>query len=115
MDKTVKRYYQLKKKHKEIEQELSDLRQLILDHCSEQGLTDTEIGHYRVRIVAQDRREYDDRKLFEALPDADLWKLLSKADASKVAGLVKLNVISEDILKETYSMKKISALQVDRV
>jgi hypothetical protein len=114
VDKTVRRYYQLKKKQKEIEQELMDLRQQIMNHCSDQGLTEMEIGNYRVKIIAQDRREYDDQKLYEALPDAEVWRLISKADSSKLSGLVKLNVITEEILQDTYTMKKISSLQVDR-
>ncbi|WP_276356355.1 hypothetical protein [Cohnella caldifontis] len=115
MDKAVGRYFQLKQKQREIEQELSELRQQILDHCAESGVTDTEIGRYRVRVIAQDRREYDDEKLYQALPDAEVWRLVSKADPSKIAGLVKLNVISEEKLRETYTMKKISSLQVERL
>lgn len=115
MDKTVKRYYQLKQKQKEIEQEIADLRQEILNHCAEQGVSETEIGKYRVRIIAQDRREYDDQKLYEALPDAEVWRLVSRADPAKIAGLVKLNVIHEDILQHTYTMKKISSLVVDKL
>ena len=115
MDKlAVKRYYELKKKQKETEQELAELRRQILDWCSENGLTETEIGNYRVRIIAQDRREYDDDKLFKALPDAELWRLISRPDPAKITGLVKLNVLNEEILRDTYEIKKISSLQVDK-
>lgn len=115
MDKSaVERYYELKKKQKETEQELAELRRRILGWCSENGLTETEIGNFRVRIIAQDRREYDDDKLFKALPDADVWRLISRADPAKIAGLVKLNVLNDDILQGTYEVKKISLLQVDK-
>lgn len=114
MDKAVRRYGELKNKQREIEQELSELRGQIFGFCSEQGVTDAEVEGYRVRIIAQDRREYDDEKLYRALSDAEVWRLVSRADPSKIAGLVKLNVISEEILRDTYTMKKISSLQVER-
>jgi hypothetical protein len=112
VDKTVKRYYQLKQKQKEVEQELAELRQQILSHCSDQGLTEFEIGNYRVKIIGQDRREYDDHKLYHTLPG--LWWRISKADSSKISSLLKLNDISEELLQNTYTIKKVSALQVDR-
>ncbi|WP_167279125.1 hypothetical protein [Paenibacillus lupini] len=113
-DKTVKRYYRLKQKQKEIEQELSELRGEIVKHCTEQELSELEIGSYKVKIVAQERKEFDETKLFAALPDPEVWRLLSKPDSSKIAGLIKLNVISEDTIKDTYSVKHLSLLQVDK-
>ncbi|WP_441892164.1 hypothetical protein [Paenibacillus sp. YAF4_2] len=113
-DKTVKRYYRLKQKQKEIEQELSELRGEIVKHCTEQELSELEIGSYKIRIVAQERKEFDETKLFAALPDPEVWRLLSKPDSSKIAGLIKLNVISEDTIKDTYSVKHLSLLQVDK-
>lgn len=114
METKVKRYYQLKQKVKEFEQELAQLRQEIIDHCEEEGVSELEIGSYRVRITHQGRKEYDERKLYEVLPDPDLWRLLSRPDPSKIAGLIKLNVISEERIEGTYSMKNISLLQIDK-
>ncbi|MDF2717967.1 MAG: hypothetical protein K0R28_4892, partial [Paenibacillus sp.] len=53
-------------------------------------------------------------KLYEALPDPDVWRLLSKPDTSKIASLVHLNVISEEKLKDTYSVKNVTLLQVEK-
>lgn len=114
LDETVRRFYQLKKKQKELDQELAGLREQILAHCAAQGVSEAEIGGYRVRIVAQERREYDDQKLYQALPDAEVWRLASRADPSKIAGLVRLNVLNEAILEDTYSLKKVALLQVER-
>ncbi|WP_438349279.1 hypothetical protein ACP8HI_00875 [Paenibacillus sp. FA6] len=114
MDKKVKRYYQLKQKHKEIEQELAVLRSEIMNHCAEQDVSDLEFGSYKVKIVRQERKEYDDKKLFESLPDPEVWRMLSKPDSSKIASLIKLNVISEDRIKDTFSVKNIILLQVDK-
>ncbi|WEK53122.1 MAG: hypothetical protein P0Y55_11000 [Candidatus Cohnella colombiensis] len=114
MDKVIKRYYELKKKLKETEQELIELREQILSHCSEQGVKTLLLGNYEVKIVAQERREYDDEKLYKALPDSEVWRMVSKADSTKIASLVKLKVIKEDILQNTYSVKKVSSLQVER-
>jgi len=115
MDKTVRRFYQLKQKHKEIEQELAELRKQIINHCEEQGQTELEIGGYRVKLARQDRREYDDRLLYEALPDADAWRLVSRADPAKLAGVVKMNVFSQEMLQGTYTTKPIALLQVERM
>lgn len=114
MDKKVKRYYDLKQKHKEIEQELSELRGEILNHCAEREMSEFEAGSYRVKLVLQERKEYDDSKLYQALPDSEVWRMISKADASKVASLVKLHVISEEKLKDTYSVKNVTLLQVEK-
>lgn len=114
MEAKVKRYYQLKQKLKEYEQELVQLRQDIIGACEDEGVSELEVGNYRVRIISQGRKEYDERKLYEALPDPELWRLLSKPDPSKIAGLVKLNVISEEKIVGTYSMKNISLLQIDK-
>lgn len=110
----MKRYYQLKQSHKEIEQELAELRSEIMNHCAEQDVSDLEIGSYRVKIVHQVRKEYDDNKLYQALPDPEVWRMLSKPDSSKVASLIKLNVISEASIRDTFSLKNITLLQVDK-
>nr|WP_138752260.1 hypothetical protein [Paenibacillus sinopodophylli] len=114
MDKTVRRYYQQKQKQKEIEQELSELRNQILAHLTEQETGELEIGSHKVKIVVQERKEYDENKLYEALPDAALWRMLSKPDTSKIASLIKLNVITEEKIKDTYATKTVKLLQVDK-
>lgn len=114
MDKTVKRYYELKRRQKEIELELADLRERLLEYGANRESTVFEVGGYRVKMIAQERREYDDEKLYKALPDADVWKLLSRADAAKIAAMLKLGVISEETLRGTYSLKQVSLLQVER-
>ena len=114
MDKTVERYYRLKKKQKEVEQELATLREQIIGHCREQEVSELAVSGYKVKIVAQERREYDDQKLHEALPDADVWRLVSRSDPSRIAGLVKLNVINEEALKGTYLPRKVFYLQIER-
>jgi hypothetical protein len=114
MDKAVKRYFQLKKKQKELESELSELRSEIMNYCAEQGVNELKIGRYKVKIIEQERKEYNDERLYGALPDASIWKMMSKADPTKIAGLIKLNVISEDVLKQAYEIKKVSNLLVER-
>ncbi|MCR8842275.1 hypothetical protein NQ117_01120 [Paenibacillus sp. SC116] len=114
MDKKVQRYYQLKQQQKEIEQELTELRGEILNHCSERSVGELEFNDYKVKIVRQERKEFDDNKLYAAVVDPSVWRMLSKADPSKIASLIKLNFISEDKIKDTYSIKQISLLQVDK-
>ncbi|MNV42456.1 hypothetical protein D3C71_1341300 [compost metagenome] len=62
----------------------------------------------------QNRKEYDDLKLYETLSDPEVWRMLSKSDPAKVASLTKLNVISEDKIMHTYSLKTVTLLQVDK-
>ena len=56
MDKKVKRYYDLKQKQKELEQELSELRTEILQHSETLDTQDWEAGSYRVKLVLQERK-----------------------------------------------------------
>lgn len=114
MDNKVRRYYQLKQKQKEIEQELTDLRGEIIHHCMEQSVSELEAGAYRVKLVYQERKEFDDGKLYEALPDPAVWRMLSKPDASKIASLIKLKVISEDHIKNAFTLKNVTLLQVEK-
>ncbi|KWX71074.1 hypothetical protein AMQ84_29110 [Paenibacillus riograndensis] len=114
MEKKVQQYYKLKAKHKELEKELSGLRQDILAYCMEKGEADSEIGGYRVKLITQNRKEYDDDKLFQTLADSEVWRLLSKADPAKIASLAKLNIIDEDKIAHTYELKTITLLQVDK-
>jgi len=114
MEKQVQQYYRLKQKQKEIEKELAELREDILAYCGERGESDTEIGSYRVKLVTQNRKEYDDIKLYESLSDPEVWRLLSRSDPSKIASLTKLNVISEERIKHTYILKPVTLLQVDK-
>lgn len=114
MDKILMQYYQLKQQQKEVEQQLSELRSEILNHCEAQGALEFEAGEYRVKVVLQERKEYDDKKLYEALPDPEVWRLLSKADSAKISSLIKLNILSEEKLKDTYSIKSVKLLQVEK-
>lgn len=114
MDEKVIRYYRLKQRIRQMEQEAAELRGEILAHCAAEGVTELDAGGCRVRVVLQDRKEYDDERLYEALPDPQVWRMLSKADPAKVASLVKLNVLKEEGLADTYTVKRISLLQVDK-
>lgn len=114
MDKKVQQYYKLKAKQKELEKELAGLRQDILAYCNEEGQTEAVIGGYKVKLVTQNRKEYDDDKLYQTLSDPELWRLLSKTDPAKVASLTKLKVIDEAKIEHTYELKTIQLLQVDK-
>ncbi|WP_410511470.1 hypothetical protein PaeBR_15445 [Paenibacillus sp. BR2-3] len=114
MEKKVQQYYRLKQKQKEVEKELAELRQDIMTYVSGQGINETEIGSYKVKLVTQNRKEYDDHKLYATLSDPEVWRMLSKSDPAKVASLTKLNVISEDKIMHTYSLKTVTMLQVDK-
>ncbi|AJY76177.1 hypothetical protein [Paenibacillus beijingensis] len=110
----VKRYTSLKKRKTELENEMNQLRSQIIEYCEQRHLTEFETGHFRVKLIYQERKEYDDQKLYEALPDPDVWRYISKADPGKISSLLKLNVLSEDQLSNTFKLKRISLLQVDK-
>lgn len=114
MEKKVQQYYKLKAKQKELEKELAELRQEILAYCGERGENDAVIGGYKVKLITQTRKEYDDEKLYNTLADPAVWRLLSRADPGKIASLAKLNVIAEDKIRDTYAIKTVTLLQVDK-
>lgn len=114
MEQQVKRYYQLKQKQKEIELELGELRREITDYCAQEAVDECVVGGYKVKLIRQERKEFDDIKLYEALPDPQVWRLLSKADNAKITGLIKLGVLSEDAVRNTYQAKAVTLLQVEK-
>ncbi|MBD3920927.1 hypothetical protein H8B09_19330 [Paenibacillus sp. PR3] len=115
MEETFRQYYELKQQQKQIEQQLETLRNVIIAYCNGNPAGELQAGDYQAKIIVQERREYDDARLFDVLPEADMWRLLSKSDASKVASVVKLNLLSEETLRGTYTNKSVQTLQVKRV
>ena len=109
MDKIAEQYYQLKLQLKEIESEMASLRKALTTYCEEKNVQELELGGYKVKLVQHER------KLFEALPDLEVWRMLSKPDTSKIASLVKLQVIPEEKLRDANSTKKVTLLQVDKL
>ncbi len=112
MEEKLARYHELKLLKKQIDNELEELRQLFLQEFPEP--TKQEFGDYLLRISYQEKREYDDNKLYNALPDPSIWRLVSKVDSSKLASLLKLNILSEEILNRTYELKKVPYIQVQK-
>ncbi|TRY24403.1 hypothetical protein FOI68_17295 [Brevibacillus sp. LEMMJ03] len=112
MEQQLARYYELKEAQKKIEEELNDLRQKLLADFAETG--EAEAGAYKLTIHYQERREYHDERVYNALPDPSLWRLMSRADAGKIASLLKLNVIHDGILEGTYELKHIPVLRVQK-
>ncbi len=112
MEQQIARYYELKLMQKEIEEQLEQLKKHILEIHPEAG--SVEAGEYKLTVSFQERREYHDDRLFNALPDPSLWRLMSKADSGKISSLMKLNVIHEGIVDGTYDIKKIPTLRVQK-
>ncbi|MCG7382967.1 hypothetical protein [Paenibacillus sp. ACRRY] len=115
MEQKVQTYFQLKQQQKDIEQQLSVLRDEIVAYCAEQGAYETQVGGYMVKTVLQHRKEYDDQKLYAALPDPEIWRLLSKVDSHKLKSLIKLNVLSEEQVSPACTVKQVTLLQVDKL
>ncbi|WP_145332588.1 hypothetical protein [Paenibacillus xylanexedens] len=115
MEQKVQTYFELKQQQKEIEQQLSVLRDEIVAYCEEQGVYETEVGGYKVKTVLQHRKEYDDQKLYASLPDPEIWRLLSKVDSHKLKSLIKLNVLSEEQVSQACTVKQVTLLQIDKL
>jgi hypothetical protein len=113
MEQIFARYYELKQLHKEIEEELDTIRKQILELYP--GPYTAESGPYRCTISFQEKREYDDHLLYNALPDASIWRLLSKADPGKIGSLLKLGVINEEMLNGTYVTKQTPYVKVQKL
>jgi hypothetical protein len=112
MENHLARYYELKETQKRIEDELNQLRGELLEAYEEAGIAET--GEYALTISYQERREYNDDKVFNALPDASLWRLMSKADTGKISSLLKLNVVQEQWLAGTYELRKVPVVRVQK-
>lgn len=115
MEQKVQAYFELKQQQKEIEQQLSVLRDEIVAYCAQQGVYETEVGGYKVKTVLQHRKEYDDQKLYASLPDPEIWRLLSKVDSHKLKSLIKLNVLSEEQVRPACTVKQVTLLQIDKL
>lgn len=114
MNKQVSRYFLLKQKQKLIEQELAQLKEEILANMQEANSVEQIVGSYKVKLVLSERKEYQDNLLYNALPDKELWRLLSKPDQGKITGLLKIGALHEDQLKETYTVRQQVALIIDK-
>ncbi|GIP16823.1 hypothetical protein J40TS1_24650 [Paenibacillus montaniterrae] len=114
MNKLISRYYQLKQKSKAIEQELAELKEQIVQHMNNEKVTEQTYGSYKVRMILSERKEYHETLLYNALPDPELWRMLSKPDQGKITGLLKVGALKEDHLKDTYTVKQQVALIVDK-
>lgn len=112
MDNHLARYYQLKETQKQVEEELNLLRSELLERYAEAGKAETD--EYALSISYQERREYNDDKVYNALPDASLWRLMSRADTGKIASLLKLNVLQEQWLTGTYEVRKVPVVRVQK-
>jgi hypothetical protein len=111
----IKRYAVLKKRRAELDQEMNELRSQIVAYCEEQQVSELDSGNYRVKLIIQDRKEYDDQKVYAALPDPEIWRLISRADASKIASSIKLGALSAESLQGTFTTKRITLLQIDKL
>ena len=112
MEQQVARYYELKELQKQLEDELNELRGKLIDAYAEVG--SAEEGDYKLSISYQERREFNDEKLYNSLSDPSLWRLMSRADTGKISSLLKLNVIHEQMLAGTYEQKKVPVLRVQK-
>lgn len=113
MENKLAKYFELKQRHRELEAELEELRDELIGWFNEP--VQTTHGGYHLRISIQERRDYDDHLLYERLPDVALWRMMSRADSSKITGLLKLNVITEELLEGTYKVKRIPYVQVNKL
>ncbi|PZT55197.1 hypothetical protein [Paenibacillus silvae] len=115
MEQKVQAYFELKQQQKQIEQQLSVLRDEIVAYVEQQGVYEAEVGSYKVKTVLQHRKEYDDQKLYASLPDPEIWRLLSKVDSHKLKSLIKLNILSEEQISPACTVKQVTLLQVEKV
>ncbi|WP_438433010.1 hypothetical protein [Gorillibacterium sp. sgz500922] len=114
MEETLARYYELKEQIREAEKEVAALRETLIGECRRRETTELTAGGYRLKLIAQERKEYDDHRLYESLPDPDVWRLASKADPGKIASLLKLGVLKERLIAGTYTTKEITLVTVER-
>jgi hypothetical protein len=103
-------YCQLKREQQRIEEALAKLRNEIIEAYPED--TEIRLQDGSLKIIYQEKKVYDDPLVFSALPDPELWKVICKTDASKIAALVKAKVMDEDWLEGTYRTTRTAYLYV---
>ncbi|MFD0674070.1 hypothetical protein [Cohnella sp. GCM10027633] len=103
-------YCQLKEEQKRIEDALDKLREEIVSANAADA--EFKLPNYTLKIIYQEKKVYDDQLVFAALPDPELWKAVCRADPSKIAALVKTNVLPERLLEGTYRTTRTPYLYV---
>src|SRR5690606_29239101 len=98
MNNLISRYYQLTQKNKHIEQELAELKEQTVADMNSENTTEQAYGSYKVRLIVSERKEYHENLLYNALPDPQLWRMLSKPDQGKITGLLKVGALKEEHL-----------------
>lgn len=112
MDKLLlERYCELKIQTDKWEEELSELREQIIAAYDDHAELDA--GAYKLKIIYQEKKQYNEQMLFDALPDPQLWKHVSKADPAKISALIKANVLPEQLLKGTYRVSRTPYIYVN--
>lgn len=109
-DAKLNRYCELKTRIKQMEEELDSLREEIV--TAYPADVEFQLQDYTLKLIYQDKKQYDDQLLFAALPDPELWKAVFKADPAKISALVKTNIIPEKCLEGTYKVSRSPYLYV---
>jgi hypothetical protein len=98
------RYCELKGMLGELEDELDTLRGEIIEAYEDD--TEVAVGAYKLKVIYQEKKQYNEQLLFEALPDPELWRHVSKADPAKISAMVKAGVLSPRLLEGTYRVSR---------
>lgn len=106
------RYCELKDQHKKIEDELESIRKDIIAMYPDNA--ELHVNDYRLKVTYQDKKQFVDYLLFDALPDPQLWKNVSKPDPAKISALLKANIITDDMLEGTYTVIRTPHLYVTK-
>ncbi len=109
-DNKLRRFCELKTQQKKLEEELESLRKEII--TAYPADVQFQLQDYTLKIIYQDKKQYNDQLLIDALPDPELWKVLFKADSAKISALVKANILSEKSLEGTYRVNRTPFLYV---
>lgn len=112
MEQLLARYYELKQAEKQLQEEIESLRKEILALHPEPGKV--EAGDYLLQVTVQEKREYDDQKLYQSLPDHDFWRLVSRADNTKINAMLKAQILREEWLNNTYETRQTLAIRVQK-
>lgn len=114
LEEQLRQYYAIRLQQTELDKEAERLRADIMEHLDREGAAEVLAGEFKASVISAEQREYDDRLVYETIPDPELWKLVSKVDAGKVKSLVQLGVLSDDGLRGTYRIKSVRRLSVKK-
>lgn len=107
----VESYFKKYKEKKRLEEELGELKKLILERLEAYHTQAKDFGHFRAKYSTSNLSHFDDDKLEDFLRSKGLFDVASKqvVDEDKVASLIEAGKLDVEEVKKAAWVEKFSA------